>query len=324
MLGFVAISCEGPAGSAGPAGSEGPQGPVGPAGKDGASMLAGEGTPEGSVGNTGDFYLDLTTGDLYGPKTESGWDGSLINLAGSSGEGGAEGPRGPKGEDGDDGEDGKDGSQIFSGNSSPDNSIGNPGDFYLDKSTYELYGPKTESGWGASMNLQGPAGEDGSVDIVHTGWFKFEDTTTRTGFVYENRKNFAQYDKDFIQDGGIVLVFRGYVTRDPDGTPEPNDVQPLPITNFHRDAMWEEFFLMNGTYGSNSRLSVDLVIDANTGMYTHGSASGRDDFFERFYGDKIYYYRIFLIPDGTHQMKAPPDAFYEDYSRVKEYFNIPD
>ena len=93
------MACEGPQGPEGPQGQQGPEGPVGPAGEDGSMMYSGQGAPDASTGENGDYYLDETTGELYGPKNDSGW-GTPINL------------QGPPGQDGQDGEDG---SQIHSG-----------------------------------------------------------------------------------------------------------------------------------------------------------------------------------------------------------------
>lgn len=46
------------------------------------------------------------------------------------------------------------GSQILSSNGAPDSALGSIGDYYLDKITHELYGPKTqETGWGTPINL---------------------------------------------------------------------------------------------------------------------------------------------------------------------------
>lgn len=46
------------------------------------------------------------------------------------------------------------GSQILSSNGAPDPELGVIGDYYLDKTTNELYGPKTqEDGWGTPINL---------------------------------------------------------------------------------------------------------------------------------------------------------------------------
>ena len=74
---------QGPQGSQGATGQQGPQGSVGPQGvqgpqgvpgKDGTIWYTGEGAPT-SQGVVGDFYLDLTSHDIY-KKLESGW--SLI------------------------------------------------------------------------------------------------------------------------------------------------------------------------------------------------------------------------------------------------------
>ncbi|PAU93639.1 hypothetical protein CK503_10820 [Aliifodinibius salipaludis] len=144
----IFIACEGPSGSEGPQGPEGPEGPVGPAGEDGSMIHAGDGTPDASLGENGDYYLDETTGELYGPKNDDGW-GTPISL------------QGPPGQDGQDGEDG---SQIHAGSGAPDASLGAVGDYYLDEDSYDLYGPKTESGWGTPINLKGTA------NVMYSSW----------------------------------------------------------------------------------------------------------------------------------------------------------
>ena len=53
------------------------------------------------------------------------------------------------------------GSIIHSGLTPPDNSIGSIGDYYLDLSSYNLYGSKTAEGWGNPINLKGLQGEKG-------------------------------------------------------------------------------------------------------------------------------------------------------------------
>lgn len=45
------------------------------------------------------------------------------------------------------------GNTILNGNSSPSNSLGVNGDFYLDTSSYVLYGPKTSGAWGSGTSL---------------------------------------------------------------------------------------------------------------------------------------------------------------------------
>nr|WP_314751725.1 leucine-rich repeat protein [uncultured Capnocytophaga sp.] len=53
------------------------------------------------------------------------------------------------------------GSIIHSGLTPPNNSIGSIGDYYLDLSSYNLYGSKTAEGWGNPINLKGIQGEKG-------------------------------------------------------------------------------------------------------------------------------------------------------------------
>lgn len=50
----------------------------------GGVLYAGHGAPSLSIGGIGDFYLDLDTGDLYGPKAEGDW-GSPLSLGGGPG-----------------------------------------------------------------------------------------------------------------------------------------------------------------------------------------------------------------------------------------------
>ena len=38
------------------------------------------GVPNNSIGDIGDYYIDSTTNSIYGPKTDSGWKISTINL----------------------------------------------------------------------------------------------------------------------------------------------------------------------------------------------------------------------------------------------------
>lgn len=136
------IGCEG---AAGPEGPQGQQGPVGPAGEDGSVMYAGQGAPSADIGDHGDYYLDTSTGEYYGPKDSNGWGNPIMVLMGE------------------DGEDGADGSQIYAGNGAPDPSLGAVGDYYLDKSSYDLYGPKTANGWGSPINIKGA---DGNANVT--------------------------------------------------------------------------------------------------------------------------------------------------------------
>lgn len=81
-------------------------GEIGPVGKNGSSLISGMSQPDPQTGASGDFYLDLSSKMIYGPKTErAGWGiGSSITgqqgqqgPAGATGAQGAQGPAGAPG-----------------------------------------------------------------------------------------------------------------------------------------------------------------------------------------------------------------------------------
>ncbi|SHN33601.1 hypothetical protein [Mucilaginibacter sp. OK098] len=165
-------------------GAQGVQGPIGPAGADGSIIYSGTGVPDVGLGKNGDYYIDKSTGGLYGPKTARGW-GSPTSLKGANGSNGT---------------DGTDGSTILSGSGAPIATQGNTGDFYLDKNTYLFYGPKSATGWGIPVLLKGaegvqgpvgPAGADGS--IIYSGNGTPDPRIGVAGDYYFDKTNGALY-----------------------------------------------------------------------------------------------------------------------------------
>jgi len=71
----------------------------GQSGQDGNTILNGTTNPNIATGNIGDFYVNTTTYEIFGPLTAGGWGNgtSLIGPAGANGADGAEGPQGPAG-----------------------------------------------------------------------------------------------------------------------------------------------------------------------------------------------------------------------------------
>lgn len=215
----LAASCgkDGATGPQGPKGDTGATGATGVAGANGSTIYSGTGAPASNTGVNGDYYIDLSSGNFYGPKTASGW-GTPISLKGANGAAGAAG------------------SSILSGNGSPSASLGNIGDYYLDKSTFLFYGPKTASGWGAGLNLQGPAGNSNvKVDTftVHTADWTYGDIyyfgtspNVSSGYFaqYYDRANVDVTDA-IINGGGMIMV---YFQATPDLYPDL--WQPLPYT----------------------------------------------------------------------------------------------
>ena len=57
-------------------------GTSGPQGARGTGILNGTTAPNNTIGILGDFFLNTTNMNLYGPKTESGW-GTPVDLVGS-------------------------------------------------------------------------------------------------------------------------------------------------------------------------------------------------------------------------------------------------
>ncbi|MBI3428462.1 MAG: collagen-like protein [Actinobacteria bacterium] len=105
------------------------------------TILSGTTTPQSSVGNEGDFYIDTKTFSFYGPKNKSGWP-NPISLRG---------PKGLTGAKGADGSDGLDGKSSSSAGSIGPQGIAGP------------VGPRGEPGTPGSIGPTGPAGAIGAV-----------------------------------------------------------------------------------------------------------------------------------------------------------------
>jgi hypothetical protein len=73
----------------------------GPQGASGNAVLSGTNAPVNGQGSIGNFYLNTTTGESYGPKTITGWgdpqEDIIIGLSGNMGPRGIAGPRGEQG-----------------------------------------------------------------------------------------------------------------------------------------------------------------------------------------------------------------------------------
>ncbi|WP_374165195.1 hypothetical protein [Arcticibacter sp. MXS-1] len=159
---------QGPKGEQGVQGQTGSQGIQGVAGLNGKTILSGTTAPDAAVGTIGDFFLNLQASELYGPKTDKGW-GPSISIKGMNGTNGTDGKDGVNGQNGTDGKngiDGKNGSQLLSGFSVPEATLGVEGDYYIDKQTADMYGPKTSSGWGTPVNFAGAAAKGVQAYII--------------------------------------------------------------------------------------------------------------------------------------------------------------
>lgn len=79
-FGLAACGSQGEQGEKGEKGESGTSGTNGTNGTNGATWTSGEGAPVDTNGNVGDFYLDITTNDIY-KKGDSSWE-KVTNLTG--------------------------------------------------------------------------------------------------------------------------------------------------------------------------------------------------------------------------------------------------
>lgn len=160
----------GPQGATGSQGATGPQGPqgnpgaAGSPGAPGATWLSGTSAPTSGQGADGDFYYRTATGDVYG-KAAGSWSilANLTGPAGAAGPAGADGATGPQGPAGAAGAAGADGKTVRNGSGDPSSGLGVDGDFYIDTTATEIYGPKAAGAWGSGTSLIGPQGPVGAT-----------------------------------------------------------------------------------------------------------------------------------------------------------------
>ncbi|MGV8804794.1 MAG: hypothetical protein ACWA6Y_07515 [Polaromonas sp.] len=115
------------------------------------------GRPGGAAGPKGEKGDKGETGErgVQGPAGTAGAPG----VAGPQGIAGKDGAAGPAGTNGINGLNGK---TLLSGNADPLTGDGSDGDFYLNRVTNTLFGPKTANAWpGSGTSLKGPAGAQG-------------------------------------------------------------------------------------------------------------------------------------------------------------------
>ncbi|MBB3055060.1 hypothetical protein [Mucilaginibacter gotjawali] len=183
----------------------------------GSILYIGNILPTLAVGAVGDYFLDVTNGYVYGPKTAVSW-GRGYSLKGPTGSTGATGAPGTAG------------SQIYSGTGMPPASTGVIGDYYLDTQNFLLYGPKIAAGWPVPVSLTGPTGPKGPVGPqgppggatnvkVDTFTVKGSDWLWNSQYVYETSPgSYTEYFTRYyvrhnssvtagVLDTGLVVVY---------------------------------------------------------------------------------------------------------------------
>jgi hypothetical protein len=171
-------------------------------------------------------------------------------------------------------------------------------------------------GLDGSDGQNGVDGVDGGVDTRYTPWFNFEDTTSRTDFFYLNSKTFGFYDRSFIDNGGAVLVYEGYVvTGALNQVPiRPTNIQSLMKRYSSNSFEWEVNYRMESN-------RIDLTINLLSGST---ASHTRQSWLNDIYLVKNHFFRIIFIPGGTAIGAKKEVVDFNDYEAVKKYYNIPD
>jgi len=117
----------------------------------GNQILSGIGAPTETLGNVGDYYLDLSNSNLYGSKTAQGW-GNPISLKGIQGDKGEKGDTGATGQKGDKGDTGATGQKGEKGDTGVTGQKGDTG----------ATGQKGEKGDTGATGQKGEKGEPGT------------------------------------------------------------------------------------------------------------------------------------------------------------------
>ena len=101
--------------------------------------------PQNSDGKIGDYYINETTAEIYGPKTENGGWGTPWRFGKQDNVGSA---------------------KIYSGTGAPSNTDPKykEGDWYIDVANRKLYGPRTRNLWGNGILIGGAPNEGTNTD----------------------------------------------------------------------------------------------------------------------------------------------------------------
>ena len=208
----------------------GPQGVQGPQGDPGAVWRSGSGAPADSLGINGDFYLNVSSGDVY--EKTSGTYGVVDNLTG---------PQGNKGDTGDPG------AVWREGSGAPADSTGIDGDFYLDTSNGDVY--KRASGtYSVVANIEGATGPQGDPGAVwRNGSGAPADSLGINGDFYLDTSSGDVYEKASGVYSVVVNITGPQGAQGPQGNP---------------GAVWREG---SGAPADSTGINGDFYLDTSSG-----------------------------------------------------------
>ena len=154
---------------------------------DGGEFLNGPAAPTAGDGANGDFWLDTSTNDLYGPKESGAWPATTISFS----------------------------EQILSGIVAPLSTLGKVNDYYFDSAKKELYGPKTASGWGTPTPLGEadyqnvlyvkPNGDDNNTGASPSKAFQTIKAAARAAAATDGNTTIRVATGKYVEDNPIYL-----------------------------------------------------------------------------------------------------------------------
>jgi hypothetical protein len=125
----------------------------------GNSIIYGLGEPDAASGQVNDTYIDTANGIFY-QKNNTGWEIAFSML---------DGPAGGPGPKGDTGAPGINGNTVLNGTINPSNqTVGTNGDFYINTTTWVIFGPKINGDWGTGKFMTQDIAEVGNLSDLST------------------------------------------------------------------------------------------------------------------------------------------------------------
>jgi len=111
-----------------------------------AKIYNDTGAPASTLGVIGDYYINTANGDMY-YHDDTSWS-IIANIKGPTGATGATGT---------------DGKTVLHGTTAPSSGDGVNGDFYINTTNNNIYGPKASGSWPSGVSLVGPTGATGAT-----------------------------------------------------------------------------------------------------------------------------------------------------------------
>lgn len=256
----------------------------------GGAFLSGTVPPIAAQGENGDFYLDFSVYDLYGPKTAGQWPTPPVSLTGPAGVG-AQGPAGPAGQQGIPGPKGATGVQgptgatgatgpagapgapgtpgtrVYGSNVDPISTDGITGDFWLNTATGFLWGPKdATTNWvGTGFSVIGPTGatgpagapgQDQPIVDLHVGQQNSTNNSTSIAVTAASDPTLHS-PADFIQITGIWdAIPHGYNN----GVTQQTNQLTVGRSGVYRIAAWTTYTCSTNNTTVGIRFAVNGVI----------------------------------------------------------------